>query len=225
MRAGVPERQQRRALSDLCGVSPQAVAQWYSGDTKRISPEYLAQIARRYKVDLDWLITGRGVMAPREEEKLTPIYSWEEEGELPPGEYVYIPRLNVRLSAGNGKEALEIDLMKDQPQAFRADWIRQHQLKPSALACMQAEGDSMEPRLCDGDSLLVDTSQTDIIDGKIYALAYAHELRVKRLYKLPSGGILIRSDNSSKYPEMTVQPSDLETIRVVGRVVHFSGQL
>ena len=107
-RAGVPERQQRRALSDLRGISPQAVAQWYSGDTKRISPEYLAQIARRYKVDLDWLITGRGVMAPREEEKLTPIYSWEEEDELPPGEYVYIPRLNVRLSAGNGKEAMEI---------------------------------------------------------------------------------------------------------------------
>lgn len=223
--AEVPDRQRRRKLADLCDISPQAVAQWFSGDTKKISPEFLAKIARQYRVDLDWLITGKGVMRPEVNERLKPIYSWEQEGELPAGEYVYIPRLNVRLSAGNGQEAMEIDLMKDQPQAFRADWIREKQLKPASLACMITEGDSMEPRLCDGDSLLVDTSQTDIIDGKVYAIAYAHELRVKRLYKLPGGGVLIRSDNSAKYPEIKVEPSDAEHVRIVGRVVHFSGSL
>lgn len=58
--AGVPEREIRRTLADLCGVRYQAVQQWFSGDTKKISPEHLAVIAKHYKVSLMWLITGEG---------------------------------------------------------------------------------------------------------------------------------------------------------------------
>jgi hypothetical protein len=41
-------------------VTVQAVAAWFTGDTKKISPEYLAIIAKHYRVDLYWLITGEG---------------------------------------------------------------------------------------------------------------------------------------------------------------------
>lgn len=60
--AGVPLRKQRRTLADLCGITPQAVAQWFTGDTKKISPEHLEKIARKYDADLHWLIAGKGSM-------------------------------------------------------------------------------------------------------------------------------------------------------------------
>lgn len=54
------DRKIKRTLADLCGITPQAVAQWFDGSTKRISPDYLAIIAQRYDVNLDWLVTGQG---------------------------------------------------------------------------------------------------------------------------------------------------------------------
>lgn len=155
---------------------------------------------------------------------LNPIAVWEYPDDLPEGEYIQVPRLNVQLSAGHGRgEQLEIDLERANPQVFRAEWVRKERLKPSALASMYVRGDSMAPRLRDGDSVVVDTSQVTVIDGRVYALWYAGELRVKRLYKSIDGGLVIHSDNEADYPRMDAAPDQLEHIRIIGRVVHLQG--
>lgn len=156
---------------------------------------------------------------------MQPILAWQHETDLPEGEYVMVPRLEVHLSAGNGagKSQVEIDFNEAQPQAFRADWIRQQQLKPKRLAALTARGDSMEPSIFDGDSLLVDTSQTEVIDKKVYALWYEGGERVKRLFRMPGGGLRIKSDNSAEYPEIILGPDYAGQVRVIGRVVHRSG--
>lgn len=56
--AGVPERQVRRELAEACGISPQAVAQWFSESTKKISPDYIAAVAKKWGSNSDYLITG-----------------------------------------------------------------------------------------------------------------------------------------------------------------------
>ena len=156
--------------------------------------------------------------------ELSPIAVWEHPDELPDGLFIKVPRLHVHLSAGNGHgEHLDIDLERNDPQVFRAEWVRRERLKPGALASMYARGTSMEPRICDGDSLLVDTSQQTIIDGKVYAVWYAGELRVKRLYKRIDGGITIHSDNERDFPRMEVTPDQMEHVRIIGRVVHMQG--
>lgn len=155
---------------------------------------------------------------------LAPIAVWEHPEELPEGQFIKVPRLNVHLSAGNGHgEHLDIDLERNDPQVFRAEWVRRERLKPGALASMYARGISMEPRICDGDSLLVDTSQQTIIDGKVYAVWYAGELRVKRLYKRIDGGLTIHSDNDRDFPRIEVTPDQMEHVRIIGRVVHMQG--
>lgn len=155
---------------------------------------------------------------------LTPIAVWEHPDALPEGEFIKVPRLNVHLSAGHGNgEQLEIDLERADPQIFRAEWVRKERLKPGALSSMYARGNSMEPRIYDGDALLVDTSQTTILDGRVYAIWYAGELRVKRLYKRPDGGLLIHSDNERDYPRFDAPPEQMEHIRIIGRVVHIQG--
>jgi phage repressor protein C with HTH and peptisase S24 domain/DNA-binding XRE family transcriptional regulator len=157
------------------------------------------------------------------ESSLTPILSWEHEDDLPPGEFVMIPRLSVMLSAGNGHEQIGIEFSKGMPQAFRAEWIREQKLKPNKLAAMTADGESMEPAIFHGDSLLVDTSQNTVMDGKVYALWYDGGERVKRLFRLPGGGMRIQSDNPQHHT-IELQPEHVELVRVIGRVVHRSGR-
>lgn len=153
---------------------------------------------------------------------MEPILAWEHPDDLPDGEFVMVPRLDVHLSAGSGREQVEIDLVKENPQAFRAEWIRLMRLKPAKLAAMRASGDSMEPTIHDGDSLLVDTSQTTVVDGKVYALWYDGGERVKRLFRLPGGGLRIKSDNPA-FDTIEVPPGSIETVRLIGRIVHRSG--
>lgn len=62
-----------------------------------------------------------------------------------------------------------------------------------------AKGDSMEPTIIGGDSLLVDLAKKEIHDGSIYCVRIDGELYAKRLQKLPPSKIKIISDNKEKY--------------------------
>ena len=159
---------------------------------------------------------------PRASYGMEPILAWEHQDDLPEGEFVMVPRLDVHLSAGGGREQVEIELVKENPQAFRTEWIRLMRLKPAKLAAMRAAGESMEPTIHDGDSLLVDTSQTTVVDGKVYALWYDGGERVKRLFRLPGGGLRIESDNP-RFRALEVPAGETEHVRIIGRVVHRSG--
>jgi phage repressor protein C with HTH and peptisase S24 domain/DNA-binding XRE family transcriptional regulator len=156
---------------------------------------------------------------------MQPIKAWEHEDELPEGEFIMVPRLEIHLSAGPGSNGsqVEIEFNEKQPQAFRAEWIRQQHLKPKKLAAMTARGNSMEPTIHDGDSLLIDTSQVDVVDGRVYGLWYEGGERVKRLYRMPGGGLRIRSDNMAEHPEIVLGADYAGHVRIIGRVIHRSG--
>ena len=53
----------------------------------------------------------------------------------------------------------------------------------------------------DGSTIGVDTATTHITDGEIYALEHDGMLRVKFVYRLPGGGIRLRSFNREEYPD------------------------
>ena len=57
---GVKPRGVRRALSKTCGISYQAVSQWFSGETANIKNDNLTAIAEAYDTSVDWLLTGKG---------------------------------------------------------------------------------------------------------------------------------------------------------------------
>ncbi len=62
-----------------------------------------------------------------------------------------------------------------------------------------ASGDSMEPTIMGGDSLLIDKSKTEIYDGRIYCVRIDGQLYAKRLQKLPPNKVKVVSDNEQKY--------------------------
>lgn len=158
----------------------------------------------------------------------SPVVAWAAEEDLG-GEadaYVFVPRAEVRASAGSGRPIVEPSAADErQPQAFRADWIRSKGWRAANLVCIIADGRSMSPRIEDGDCLLVDRSQTAVLDGKVYALAWDHEMRVKRLYKRVGGGLLVHSDNEREHPRIELSDDQLRHVAVVGRVVWIGGDV
>lgn len=62
-----------------------------------------------------------------------------------------------------------------------------------------AKGDSMEPTIIGGDSLLIDLTRKEVHDGSIYCVRIDGELYAKRLQKLPPDKIKVISDNKDKY--------------------------
>lgn len=212
-------------LARQMGVDPANITNWKA---RGLPSDQYAGTAAALGCTIDEIVrgTGGGSLGSAEPPSTFGIIrAWEHADDLPPGEFVFVPRMGVKLSAGTGRgrNQLEIDFQEAQPQAFRADWIRKERLKPNKLASMYAVGNSMEPSIFDGDSLVIDISQTEVIDGKVYALWYEGGERVKRLFRVPGGALRIQSDNTD-YPPLNLSADQLEHVRILGRVVHRAGK-
>lgn len=149
----------------------------------------------------------------------TPLRSWEHEKTLPPGAYVFLPRLLATHDADTG--AVKIVFLIEEMQVFRADWIRDDHLPPAGLCWVTAPDDSMEPVLWQGDACVVNTREKDVQDGKVYALMYAGRPRLRRLFLLPGGGLRLKPTND-KYESFDVH--DPSQAVIIGRVVRKAGK-
>jgi phage repressor protein C with HTH and peptisase S24 domain len=78
-------------------------------------------------------------------------------------------------------------------------------------------GNSMEPELRAGDTVLVDQSQKDVLAGAIYAVGIDDTIMVKRLEKHPNRLVLL-SDNRD-YEPIYLENNDLQNVRVIGKVI------
>jgi len=150
------------------------------------------------------------------------IEVWDDETPLDNDE-VEVPLLKeIELSAGNGR--LAIQHHSTAKLRFGKVTLRRQGVEPAAVICVSVSGSSMEPVLPNGSTVGVDQSKKDIKDGDIYALSHNDHLRVKMLYKLPSGGIRMRSFNRDEYPDEEYSESkiELEDIKIIGRVFWYS---
>lgn len=212
-------------LATATGSSRASVSKWLSGGTAEIRGERLIAAAKLLGVSPEWLATGKETKPAPAQAKLDRVVEWNDPDDLPEDQYVFVRRYALRLSAGNGGPLLMED-QRDRPTAFRAEWIAAKGLKPADLACVYASGDSMAPRICDGDSLLIDMSPTArrVVDGRVYAIRYGDEARVKRLFRRPDGCLIIRSDNAAAYPDIITTPADMDHIAIIGRVIWIASE-
>jgi phage repressor protein C with HTH and peptisase S24 domain len=146
---------------------------------------------------------------------LSTIDIWNIPSDLPENVFALVPRINIQLAAGTGGINQSEEEMP--PLAFRADWLRgQNVTNKGNLRTCEVKGDSMEPFLQNGDTVLIDIGQSEIINDKVFAIRYGDDLRIKRLSKRFDGGLLIRSDNP-RYPEEALSATEAEQITIVGR--------
>lgn len=128
-------------------------------------------------------------------------------------EYEFIPKHSAKAGAGG---SLETSDETEGLYAFRRDWLGRMNIHADKAVLLPVVGDSMEPLLHEGDTLLVDKNATEIMDGHVYVVTLGEELKVKRIYR-GLNGIILRSENT-RYPDVHVSPPDFETFIIWGRV-------
>ncbi len=102
---------------------------------------------------------------------------------------------------------------------FSSAWLRsQLDRAPEDLLAFEAQGKAMEPTITQGDLLLVDTSAATISSLDMHVIEIGGELLVRRLERVPDGGIIIRTDND-RFPPQTINKSGRDALKLVGRVV------
>ncbi|MBJ2225733.1 helix-turn-helix transcriptional regulator [Pseudomonas carnis] len=147
-----------------------------------------------------------------------PISVWDDETPLDDDE-VEIPFLReVELSAGGGRTVIEQS--NTTKLRFGKRSLRSRGVQFDQAVCVIVSGNSMEPVLPDGSTVGINTGQKSVVDGKMYALKHDGQLRVKVLYRLPGGGIRLRSLNSAEHPDESYTPEQMKErgIEIIGRV-------
>ena len=208
-------------ISRITGVSSSAVSQWKDGPTKtiKIGPATKLAVASGYSAV--WIATGEGPKKPTSN-----VIALHAEDDLP-DDFIQVAEYKVKFSGGNGQTVVSYDLQEEsEPATYRLSWMQRMRLSPDKLKRFKVKGDSMEPLLFDGDSVLVNLAENDfsqLSDGKVYAIRYGNELRVKRLFRRLDGGLVLHSDNPAYKDEDLTPALVAEHITIIGRVRDKSG--
>lgn len=225
-------------IADLCGWSGQSVVSQYATGKiplnipallkftqvlkckpEEISPR-LAKLIEIPKLNT-YKLTPPAQAVVQEHAGIYPIEVWDDETPLGPDEVELPFYKEVELSAGKGSEVmLETGGRKLR---FGRRSLQRKGVQPEAAACAVVSGNSMEPVLPDGSTVGIDTASKQVLDGKMYAIDHAGQLRVKLLYRLPGGGLRVRSYNESEHPDERYEGDYVaDHIRIIGKVFWYA---
>ncbi len=130
-----------------------------------------------------------------------------------PGLY-FVPKVQAILGAGGGSYV--VDSEPEGQFAFRGNWLRQKG-RPEQMVLMEVIGDSMEPVIKEGDTVLIDRSQQEVRSGGLYALGVEETILVKRIEQHPNKLVLLSANTA--YAPVYLEGQELHSVRIIGRVV------
>lgn len=211
----------QKKVAEDTGISSSSIQRYEYGE--RPTLKYIAKLVEYYGCSKAWLIDGEGEPFPGARAKYPEVCGPELTSPFPYNgtekEFVYIPQMAGRISAGGGlvpDDYVEIKL------AFRLEWIKRKG-NPENMALIKIAGDSMEPTLLSGDLVLIDRSRNYLDpQGGIYAIAVDNVIMIKRLQaEYPARKVKIISDNRH-YPDIEADP---DKVKITGKVIWFGREL
>ena len=189
----------RPELARIAGIPYSTLAGLEIGDQK--DSTQLPAIAEALRVSVKWLQSGKGQRDASPDE---------------PGEWSDIKAARQHAALGDGQDADEY--AETHKLKFRAQSLQRKKLRPDRLQVVYGKGDSMAPRIKNGDAILFDTSDTEPRDGAIFVVSYDRQLMAKRL-SLLGGRWFIESDNRDDPKWRKPQPIDEHKhFEILGRV-------
>ena len=188
-----------KELAEKVGVSESTISRWESGDIENMRRNKIAKLSQ--VLDLDPAI----------------VMGFEPKSKRPPRRAFRVPVLG-RVAAGIPIEAIEevVD-WEDLPEDEFKD-------VPESYFGLKIKGDSMTPRICDGDTVIVH-QQPDAESGEIViAMVNGDDAVCKRLKKYADSIALISTNPS--YEPLTFSAEEIATlpVRIVGKVVELRGK-
>ncbi|WP_244185603.1 XRE family transcriptional regulator [Ectopseudomonas oleovorans] len=229
LRAYLQEKGIRYAtFAAMLGVDPQNVNNWFS---RGVPANKHRDVCKQLGLSFEWLLDGTlpkeaswggasttTVGASAQAEITGSVEEWSDDTPLD-DDTVALPFLKeVELAAGSGLTAVERSSNKQL--RFGKYSLKKEGVQAEHAVAVTVRGNSMEPVLPDGATVAVNTIDKTITDGKTYAINHAGQLRVKLLYRLPGGGLRIRSYNRDEHPDEEYTPAQVQEqeISVIGRV-------
>lgn len=200
----------RKQAAATAGVAVSSLARWIAGEGMPAF-DSLAALASAQGVSLDWIASGEGQM-------LLNVHVAQDEGLA--GDYAFIPLYDACISQGHGawNESARVLTML----AFTRYSLRKKGLEPRQLAAVRVDGDSNEPELSQGDTVLVDLSRNAFQGEAFYVIRLNDLLYAKRLQREFDGGMSVISANSAYHP-VRIPAGQLGDLEIVGRVVWAGG--
>ena len=196
-------------LANALNISKSTIAMWETG-SRFPAPEGIESIADYFNVDVDYLY-GRSNI------KRKVIY--DEFG----NEYKNARSTGIKIKVlGRVAAGIPIEAVED---IIDTEEISEEMASTGEFFGLKIKGDSMEPRICDGDVVIV-RQQNDADSGDIViALVNGDDATCKRLTKY-GGGIGLISLNS-KYEPMMFSEEDIndKPVKIIGKVVELRGKL
>ena len=202
----------QKEFADILGISQGFMSDIETGK-KLPGFEFLVMLSQKMNISIDWILTGKGNKYISKDE----IYVSEKPLEY--NEFVFIPQVEGKISAGKGLIPLE---NSDIKLGFRRDWIKKYG-DPHNMSLILVSGDSMSPTLQEGDIVLVNHNENFLDpNGGIYAITINNMILIKRLQiNFQTEKILVISDNP-KYEKFEVDAGD---IIINGKVIWFGREL
>jgi phage repressor protein C with HTH and peptisase S24 domain len=206
----------QKEFAKMLGFSSSYLSEVESGKTKP-SLELLVRISQIANYSLHWLLKGEGSMILESSEGMVKE-DFVSYGEL--GEFAVIPMVAFTPGKGTGRQGTEEGTKGKY--AFRRTWL-QSKGNLENLVLFVVRGDSMEPTITDGDFVLIDRSQKEVVVDNIYALRIENAVMVKRLQPMGDRRIKVMSDNKlyESY-ELDLGTGDIE---IIGQTIWIGREL
>ena len=202
-------------IARATGKSTAAVTKWLRGENTP-KTESLKEIAKLLEVNDEWLLTGKGLPNQESAAYLHPVETWDDSTPLDDDE-VEIPFFKDFSFACGAGESIEFhfDVINGK-FPFPPSFFQRKHVDPKCMRIIKAKGDSMSDFIHDQDLVGIDISQTEIIDGEIYAVYFEGEGMIKQIFKEEGGKLVLHSLNP-KYRDREVTEQNGLNFKVMGR--------
>ncbi|WP_049063301.1 XRE family transcriptional regulator, partial [Acinetobacter seifertii] len=150
---------------------------------KNLKSAFLPLIAQFLGVDAYWLTTGNSEDSFKESDVFSPTVVSHDVVD----QYLWIDVVEASFSCGTG-ESIEFHFDAINGKIpFPASFFKEKRVPQECMRIIKAKGDSMTDYIKDGDLVGIDISQTEVIDGEIYAVYFAGEGMIKQIFKEADG--------------------------------------
>lgn len=181
-----------RELSDLTGIPASAIQRYASGETSKIPIDRIKILAKVLKVSAEYLI---GWDVPDHPDKhYVPVY-----GDI-----------------AAGYPILEVQDIEDYEE------ISPEMAKNGEYIALRIHGDSMMPRICDGDVIIIRLQET-CENGDICAVCVNGDSATCKKVKFTDDGIVLVSLNPA-YDPIFISKWQCKDIKIIGKVVELRGK-
>lgn len=194
------KRGAQKELAEYLGIHPNVITNWKSGTNKSYRG-YVKEIADFYGVSSQYLMHGT-------EQKEKPSLELGE----PIGAITGIP---IIASVKAGYDGLAVEDDTGEYVQIPSVMLRGH--SASECRAMHIRGDSMYPKMQDGDIVVVHIQQ-EVENGKVaVCIVNGDEGTIKRFFKF-NDRVELWPDNP-QIPKMIIQGERLQSFRIYGQAI------